>query len=210
MKKMTQKQLKQVIAFLLTNVNPDVVDGDHAQTAIKDRELPSRFQEFLHTYKPRVPNILKIATDSIMFLGSKKFVASEHFRKDNPKVKFWGFGSDFEDWFIPKTEKNVRVSKLLGRNLLKNSQDSEIIKTLGGEEKIETSLAELYARLEAQGNGGGGPLLTDGNWNIFYIRDKDGALRAVYAGWSDDGWLVSAGGLGDGGWDGGDRVFSRN
>ena len=212
MKKMTEKQLRALgVRILSADIDLDQCDGDRVQLMIKDDpEFPSRLMEIIKTYEVRVPKILEIVNGQIHFPGSKKFVASEHFRKDNPKVKFWDFGSNFASLFIPKTEKNVEASSLRRQKLLKNSSDSEIIKALGGEEKAETSLAEFYARLEAQGNGEEGPLLTNGNWNIFYIRDKDGVLHAVFARWLGGGWYVDADDLGYGGWYEGRRVFSRN
>ena len=50
-KEMTEDQLKQAIAYLLTTVNPKKVNGDCAQAAIKDPELATRFEEFLDGYE---------------------------------------------------------------------------------------------------------------------------------------------------------------
>lgn len=55
MKEMTQEQLKQAIAYLLTTVNAKKVNGERAQVAIKDPELATRFEEFLDGYEVRQP-----------------------------------------------------------------------------------------------------------------------------------------------------------
>ena len=59
------------------------------------------------------------------------------------------------------------------------SVDGPILAELGGEAKAETTLTEVYSLMEAQKNGENGPLLTNGYANIFYVRDVNGALRAV-------------------------------
>ena len=62
--------------------------------------------------------------------------------------------------------------------------------------------------MERQSNG---DLLTNGYANIFYVRDVNGELRAVFVGWGGVGWSVRAYSVGDpDAWRGGDRVFSRN
>jgi hypothetical protein len=63
MKEMTQEQLKQAIAYLLTTVNPKKVNGDRAQAAIKDPELATRFEEFLDGYEVRQPALPTITLE---------------------------------------------------------------------------------------------------------------------------------------------------
>jgi len=48
------------------------------------------------------------------------------------------------------------------------------------------------ALLQRQGTGGAGFLQTNGYANIFYARDKKGALCAIRLGWADDGWVMDA------------------
>ena len=44
--------------------------------------------------------------------------------------------------------------------------------------------------MKKQPRGKKGLLLTDGWANIFYVRDKNGVLRAVSVDWNGDGWHV--------------------
>lgn len=95
--------------------------------------------------------------------------------------------------------------------LLKSSVDGPIIKELGGEAKAETTLTEMFSLMEKQKDGGDGVLLNNGCANIFYIRDKNGVLRAVSVLWFDDGWYVPADSVVyTNEWRAERRVFSRN
>ncbi len=143
-----------------------------------------------------------------------KFIAMEFFRvntkKDAP-VRISCLGNNFVKWFLGKTEERVDSEvSLRYHNLTSNSLDAPIIAELGGgEAKAETNLAEIAALMEKQGHGESGPLLTNGFANIFYVRDTNGLLRAVYVGWLGGGWDVHANsGTGPIPWDAGSRVFS--
>ncbi|KKT70127.1 MAG: hypothetical protein UW66_C0051G0008, partial [Candidatus Moranbacteria bacterium GW2011_GWF1_44_4] len=62
-----------------------------------------------------------------------------------------------------------------------------------------------------QPNGEDGTMLNDGRWNIFYIPNTAGVLRAVCVFWSGGGWGVDAGSVEfPFRWDVGSQVFSRN
>ena len=94
--------------------------------------------------------------------------------------------------------------------LRRDALDETILAELGGENKAETTLTELYTLMEQQKDGRPGTLLVDGTWNVFYIRDLQGVLRAVFVYWYDGGWSVGADSVGDpDGWCAGYRVFSR-
>ncbi len=142
------------------------------------------------------------------------FVARDRFVVNTGKkapVKISYLGDNFKDWFLRKEEQPFTGSTLKYGKLSRYSVDGPIIKELGGEEHAETTLTELFALMEAQKNGENGPLLTNGYANIFYIKDAAGVLRAVYAGWSDDGWSVGAGDVPSPSvWHAGCQVFSRN
>lgn len=145
---------------------------------------------------------------------TEKFVAKEKFLKDSKEVKFYGIWGNFTKWFLPgegKIEGSLGEQELRYGNLVKNSVDGQIITELGGKEKAETSLIELYDLLKRQANGGEGVLLTNGYANIFYIRDESGILRAVSVHGAGVGWNVRAYSVVSlRGWGAGNRVFSRN
>lgn len=161
-----------------------------------------------------------ITVKILEFVGSvnisliKKFVARDHFVKDTSaktRVKISYLGENFEEWFLSKTEESITENILSYYKLRKSSVDGSIISELGGEEKAETMLTEMFSLMEMQANGESGALLTNGYANIFYIRDLSGVLRAVRCDWRGDGWGVFACSVVYPlAWGDGHRVFSRN
>jgi hypothetical protein len=145
---------------------------------------------------------------------TEKFVARDKFVKDTGrkvKVKISYIGGDFVENFLGKVEKPFTGSTLRYGRLREPSVDGPIIAELGGEQKAETTLAEMFALIKRQGNGQSGLLLTNGYANILYIRDINGVLWAVDCSWYAYGWGVDAYSVEyPSSWHDGFRVFSRN
>lgn len=107
-------------------------------------------------------------------------------------------------WISPRMEdklKGVKVGKgkpLQYQDLTKNMYDHEIKSELGAQ---EVEYADILLAMDS------GQLLANGYVNIFYVLGF-----AVSVGWSAGcrGWGVYDWELGDGRWDTGGRVFSRN
>lgn len=163
------------------------------------------------------PSILELVGAVVVPATAEKFVAKTAFvvnTKRNAPVKISAVWQNFTSWFLlgdGKTEDPISEQTLRYHRLRKSSVDGLIITELGGEEKSETTLMEMFSLMEKQKNGEDGVLLNNGYANIFYIRDQNGVLRALHAFWSGGGWRVSAFALeGPGGWRDGGRVFSRN
>jgi len=147
--------------------------------------------------------------------ATEQFVARENFIIDtsnNAKVKISCLDSYFELCFISKVENPFPGSLIVARQLIKSSVDAPILKELGGNEKAETMLTEIYAMMRMQADGKkDGDLLTDGCANIFYVKDITNTLRAVHVSWHVDGWRVDAYSIeGSSEWHVGHRVFSHN
>ena len=142
------------------------------------------------------------------------FSVSEHFvcgTGPDTEVKVSYLGDKFRAWFLAKTEEPKGETVLRYATLRKSSVDAPIITELGGEEKAETSLCEMFFLMEQQKHGEDGILLTNGYANIFYIKDQTGVLRTVSVYWDDGGWGVDAGSTEDPiTWYDGRQVFSRN
>lgn len=142
-----------------------------------------------------------------------KFVTKNNFKlkKDGGICSY--LGDNLKEWFLSgkgKIENPIGEQALRYGKLLRESVDIPIITELGGEEKSETTLAELYYLMEQQKNGEDGVLLNNDYANIFYIRDSAGVLRAVNAYWYDDGWYARARPVEHPyGWRVGYQVFSR-
>jgi len=130
---------------------------------------------------------------------------------DEATVKIAWLGDNFKKWFLDKTEEPADGSQLRYHELLEWSLDLPIIVSLGGEEKAETTLAQMFSLIEKQGKGQDGVLLTNGCTNIFYVRDVNGGLLAVYVYWYSIGWDVGAYSVeSPNGWCAGSHVFSSN
>lgn len=150
------------------------------------------------------------------FRAADNFCITPQDQRANAELVIGFIGDNFKSAFLAnggKVETSIFDSKLRPYRLKKASVDGPIISDLGGEEKAETTLAEMYALMKAQGRGQQGVLLTNGYANIFYIRDAKGTLWAVYCYW-DSGyqdWDVIANPVTyPSTWDAEDRVFSRD
>jgi len=170
--------------------------------------------EAIPTAKVEVQSLL-VSVGTVAVAATKKpFVAKDNFvvnTEESAPMKISYLGKNFKEWFLKKTEAPFAGSTLTYGKLSHFSIDGPIIKELGGDEKAETTLTELFGLMEVQRNGKKGSLLTNGYANIFYVKDSSGVLRAVDVHWYDDGWGVGAVTVTDpDGWGGDDQVFFRD
>lgn len=124
---------------------------------------------------------------------TKKFVARDKFVVNTGKkalVKISYLGNNFQNWFLGKIEEPAVKMSLRYAELVESSVDGPILAELG--DTAETTLAQMHALMERQKNGENGALLNNGHANIFYVRDINGRLRAMYVRWRGDGWDVGA------------------
>jgi len=158
-----------------------------------------------------------------------KLGVNEFFNENNSSVKISYVGDNFKTWFYGKVEVQPNADetepgegpyRTLGENgadksvlcyytLNRSSVDGPIIKELGGEDKVKTTLFHIAALMLKQPNGKQGALLTNGYANIFYFHYINGVLRAVSVCWRGYGWRVDAYSVEcPGGWNAAYRVFS--
>lgn len=163
------------------------------------------------------PSILELVSTVGVSATTSRFVAKDRFvvnTKRNAPVKISVVRDNFTSWFLSgdgKTEDPISEQTLRYHKLRKSSVDGPIITELGGEEKSETTLTEMFSLMEKQKNGEDGVLLNNGHANIFYVRDQAGVLRTAQVRWHDDGWNVYAYSVEDPNrWRDGIQVFSRN
>lgn len=149
--------------------------------------------------KATIQTVTSILSDVILTFtvvpSTTEFVAEDKFKVDTSKkakVKISYLGDNFKEWFLGKRENPFPSSTVCGRQLNKNLVDGPILVELGGQEKAETTLFELFIMMNRQANGESGALFNNGVANIFYVRDIKGILRAVGVGWDDGGWSVDA------------------
>jgi hypothetical protein len=100
--------------------------------------------------------------------------------------------SEFKSRFYGKTEAPAPEFRIRKYKLLAISPDGPIIDELGGEARVEGTLAAAYALLRGQGRGQAGILQNNGYANIFYVKDLKDVLCAVRIGWDEDGWVIDA------------------
>ena len=138
-------------------------------------------------------NLLDPVT-TVEVAGIVSFIVKEKFRerKTTDGVKVAWVGSNFENNFLGKIEKDITPTTLRIQKLKKDSSDALIIAELG--DTHETTFAHFWELLKKQGSGQEGPFLVGGYMNIAYIRDKNKVLWAVNAKWDSYavGWSVEA------------------
>jgi len=112
------------------------------------------------------------------FVVCNKFVVDT---SDTAELKISCLGTNFENWFLGKVEKDVGACEVKVSKLLRRSLDKPILDELGG--TAEKALAHVYEFLKSADHN---------SWYIFYVKDVSDVLRAVSARWSGDGWHVGA------------------
>ncbi len=201
-------------AALAALPRPPLIDKDTALgLADNGASMKAKFADALLPPKPVAPiapedSILEMVAGVIALSKCKgRFRAGLKFTKENAEVSFYDFGSNFKAWFLPK-EEGPQAARCLRTHILEqNARDGEIIKALGGEDKCEITLTELYALLKRQARGQQGRLSLT-TWNVCYIRDASNILRAVSVSWYGGGWCVGAYALGDSLWRAGNQILS--
>lgn len=165
----------------------------------------------------KVNQILDLVSSIVIAATTGKFIAKGKFVvniDDDAPMKISHVWDNFTAWFLVgkgKIEDPIAQQTLRYHKLRQSSPDGPIIAELGGEAKVETTLTEVYALMAKQPNGEEGALLNNGWWNIFYVKDLTGTLRAVCVSWYGGGWCVYADSVeGPRDWGGGRQVFSRN
>ena len=216
MKNATLRQAGKILKLLSDTPNEQIqaIINSGLLTDLRDGNISEVDRDEFRKILGLKPNLLELISTMTIPARREKFIASNYFIIDageKTKVKISYLGDNFRTNFLNKTEEISLENTLRYHKLLKRSVDKPIIAELGGKEKAETTLTEMFALMEKQGSGESGELLTNGYSNIFYIRDSAGALWAVRCDWDDDGWHVAAGSVEDPlKWHGGRRVFSRN
>jgi len=118
-------------------------------------------------------------------------VIRDYFKK-NTGVRFSNIYAEFKNRFFDKTERPAAKAVYRKYKLLCIADDDPIIAELGGQSKVEGAFAAAFDLLQRQPRGEAGFLQTNGYANIFYVRDKQGALCAIRIAWTNDGWEVDA------------------
>jgi hypothetical protein len=201
---------EQMQALLESGALSDVFDANFNDF---DREAHRKVLGLKPLNPPAPPLLIAVGTATVV-ATTNPFVVRDRIvvnTKKNAPVKISFVSDYFKECFYDKTEEAFGGSTLNYGKLSRSSVDGPIIAELGGEAKAETTVAEVYALMEAQKNGENGSLLTNGYANIFYVRDAKGVLRSVSVLWDDGGWFVYALDVAyPDAWGDDNQVFSRN
>lgn len=210
-KKMQTDQFAEFAAAVVQSLPRDM-DTVTGQGWIRNRDALAKVlrqalsSPVMQESKPPLLTIIGIIKVRLL---SKFFKVVDHFfvnTEKNAPVKFCYIAPNFMLCFRPSSSStgvpgnglcwtaDVQETVLHYHTLDWSSEDSHIIDQLGGEAKVETTIPEIYALLERQGNGEDGALLTNGHSNIFYVREASSirGLCAVGVYWVGDGWNVFA------------------
>lgn len=222
---MKDATLKQVVKFLetfgdLSAEKMQEILGSGLLADLRDGDVKNVNRDEVRKLLGLSP-LTKQPVQLLEYLGSitiyarnEKFNQREHFVVDTSetaKVKISFLGNNFESNFLDKVEESNAETVLHYGKLNRGSVDGPIIAELGGVDKCETTLAEMFSLMEMQPKGEAGALLTNGWWNIFYIKDRAGVLCAVRCHWDGGGWNVFASSVdGPSDWGAVGQLFSRN
>jgi len=128
-------------------------------------------------------------------------------KEEADEVRIRSVGPRFKDHFLGKVEKDVLPAALDVHELQEPACCATIMSALTGQKVenvddlqaaasgMESGLTHLWALLHAQGFGNSdGPLLVNGDLNVFNIRDSENTLRVVAVMWSiaEDGWYINS------------------
>ena len=180
-------------------------DGD-----IWEAELKKFLRKEPSWVTPRKPkNFIKWQGEITISPTTERFIAREKFSMQSG-IRFH-IESNFEHWFIDQIEEPFGGSILRYGELLRYSMDSLIIHELGGEDKSETSLTEIFTLIAKQPLGEEGILLTNAAATVFYVRAQNvkNALCYVCAEWNLGCYLSANPFDIPGVWPHGGLVFSR-
>lgn len=207
-------QSHSVMSILANNVDWTKLDSAMLQRIIDNpKQAGAEFENFLAVQTPRVtiqsvflPQTITDDTPAVFPFEARKSFVEVPQEKGMPKFKL---DPRFRNEFLGMSVAPRGRLDLSIRTLARRVTDETILRELG--QNVEIDLFALYYLTFIQAEGRKGTLLTDGNANIFYLRDKDGVLRSVCVFWRDDVWYIGVNSVSrPGWWDGGRQVIVRN
>lgn len=234
-KKMQIDQFVELAAAVVQSLPRDM-DTTTGQSWITNRDALAKAlrQTLMPSVAQKSESSLLTLIGTVKVQPTKRFVARDFFKVNTKKtapVKISYLSNNFKELFLDKGEERPSASEAIPgdgpyrtpgvqnnnteialryQTLNQGSVDGPIIVELGGENRSETTLAEVFALMQKQANSEQGALLINGCANIFYVRDASGVLCAVGVHWDGDGWRVGACSVGNPDeWYAGCRVFSR-
>lgn len=187
----TEQQISKLAGSLVEHQSGfAALSNEDAQWVIT--ETKNAIALFCEAVKNRVRETAKAAQKLLEFVTSvtlhpvKHFEAAEHFTHGETvkgvRCYLW---DSFRTRFGAKVERDIAGGEIRVHKILRQSRNLEIRAEIT-KEKEETFLAHIWQMLKLQPGGEAGALHVNGLANIFYVRDIEGALWAVYVSWHAD------------------------
>ncbi|MFA5994731.1 MAG: hypothetical protein WC823_07280 [Parcubacteria group bacterium] len=143
-----------------------------------------------------------------------KFMIRKHFiidESEKARVRIARFGFNFKEHFLwseDGADPMRPAATMYCHQVKKPVQSNAIIRNLGADHQMETTLDMMFALMEKQANKENSMLLLNGYANIFFVRDDNRrVLWTVFGSWKN-GWYIDAKLSGVDKWHEGHRVFS--
>ena len=170
----------------------------------------STLQKFLGEVQTLFGRLKKIVSD-ISLEATASFIIRDFFKTKNESGIFAYVDSDIFNWFDSKV-KNSPAKELANYEFTENITEKNIIGDAeAGGIYEEVDFAHIKQICERHIVKGEKLLEEDGSGNLFWVRNKKGALCEVDVSLHSDGWYVYVGGFSASReWDAGFRSFFRN
>lgn len=138
-------------------------------------------------------NVLLINSGSFKTPEFSNFVVADHFIENGRRivsgVNIRYMDDNFRNEFIGKIEDHSGGREIRYGNLREDSSQQSIFGILGGDRKMELSLAELWYLLEKQPrgrkNGDGYLEIDDHAGNLIFMRSRTGILIPINLGYDE-------------------------
>lgn len=194
---MTEQQIVKLAALLVEH------QAEFAKLSTKDAQwaiqnTKSAIALCVEAITNRPGPILSIVSRYIISPAQKLVIDEgfvDNYKYSSKSVKTFHVGGDFSECFLGKTEVRTggpyATTGLRSHILNRESEGGPIIDELG-EDKAESTLAEIIALVEDQSKDGRIGGLYNDKANNFFVRDINGVLRAVRVIWRGTHWSLDA------------------
>lgn len=175
----------------------DIYECDYTYWTTHENELKIAVTHLLKNRPKEDANPLEPVETIRVFTDSNFCINDSFLISEKPPIQIGWIGEKFQREFLSNTQnKNYEtgITTLKIYDLTQKVTDKTIVEQLGGEEKAETSLSQMWSLLKAQGMGQDGPLLINGNSNIFYIKGQNNVLWSISCFWHESigPWRIEA------------------
>lgn len=141
-----------------------------------------------------MPKVLQEPGGRVIVLPKKAVAVQEWLvGRNDHSSKVYGEGENFLTWFGRHRSQGCYEESIISyRGILRDSVGRVVMEELGEESKAKILFTQLASLVEEQIRGATQVLLTDGNFNIFFVPDCDDFVRMVRVYYRCRKWVFSA------------------